>query len=98
MGAAAVGAVLERARWRTWRPTVAPAVYVSLVTAVFPGSLRFRLPAHAGLAVLAGVAYVALSRRSAPVRTHAASSFAKATEDSALRSSEGAKGRPRAPG
>ncbi|MHC4502539.1 MAG: hypothetical protein ACYTFI_04465 [Planctomycetota bacterium] len=34
-----------------------------MLTLVFAGSVRYRVPAHAGLAVLAGAAYAAMARR-----------------------------------
>jgi 4-amino-4-deoxy-L-arabinose transferase-like glycosyltransferase len=63
VGAAIAGMVLGRSGWRSWWPVLAPAAYLSLLATVFPGSLRFRIPAHAGLAVLAGAAYLALLDR-----------------------------------
>ncbi|MHC4253173.1 MAG: hypothetical protein ACYS9X_28985, partial [Planctomycetota bacterium] len=61
VGGAIAGAVMTRARWRDWWPLVAPAAYLTAMHAVFYGSLRFRVPAHATLAVLAGVAFAALA-------------------------------------
>jgi len=57
--AAGAGAWLGRARWRAWWPVLAPAVYLTMLTLVFAGSVRYRVPAHAGLAALAGAAYAA---------------------------------------
>ena len=59
--AAGAGGWLGRAGWREWWPALAPAVYLTMLTLVFAGSVRYRVPAHAGLAVLAGVAYAALA-------------------------------------
>jgi hypothetical protein len=63
VGAAVAGIVTVRSAWRSWWPLLAPAAYLSLLAMVFPGSLRFRIPAHPGLAVLAGAAYLALLDR-----------------------------------
>ena len=61
--AAGAGAWLGRAEWRAWWPALAPAVYLTMLTLVFAGSVRYRVPAHAGLAVLAGAAYAAALTR-----------------------------------
>ncbi|MHC4253237.1 MAG: hypothetical protein ACYS9X_29305 [Planctomycetota bacterium] len=55
--AAAVGAVLGRRDWRRWWPALAPAAYLTILMLVFAGSVRYRVPAHAALAVLAGAFY-----------------------------------------
>ncbi len=63
VGGGAAGAVLARTRWRAWWPALTPAAYLTIVTLVFAGSVRYRVPAHAGLAVLLGAASVALLDR-----------------------------------
>jgi 4-amino-4-deoxy-L-arabinose transferase-like glycosyltransferase len=57
IGAAAWGALIERRDWRRWWPMLAPAAYLTILMLVFAGSLRYRVPAHAALAVLAGAFY-----------------------------------------
>ncbi len=57
VGAAAWGALIERRNWRRWWPMLAPAAYLTILMLVFAGSVRYRVPAHAALAVLAGAFY-----------------------------------------
>ncbi|MHC5055975.1 MAG: glycosyltransferase family 39 protein [Planctomycetota bacterium] len=66
VGAAAVGAVLGRRDWRRWWPALAPGAYLTILMLVFAGSVRYRVPAHAALAVLAGAFYARVFGRSAP--------------------------------
>lgn len=63
VGGAIAGVVLYRSRWRSWWPALAPAVYITAITCVFVGSVRFRVPAEAALCVLAGSAADALFDR-----------------------------------
>lgn len=60
---AVVGAVGARRQWRRWLMLVVPAVYLSLIHAVFVGSIRYRVPAMPGLMVLAGVGAAAVLGR-----------------------------------
>lgn len=60
VGGAIAGAALRRREWSSWWPAIAPAAYITGVTCVFAGSVRFRIPAEATLAVLAGAGYVSL--------------------------------------
>jgi len=57
IGAASAGAILMRSEWRRWCPALAPAAYLTILMFVFAGSVRYRVPAHAALAVLAGAIY-----------------------------------------
>jgi hypothetical protein len=53
---AVTGGIVLRQRGRPLWPLVAPVVVVTLISALFYGLLRFRVPAEVGLVVLAGVA------------------------------------------
>jgi 4-amino-4-deoxy-L-arabinose transferase-like glycosyltransferase len=53
---AVAGGIVLRQRGRPLWPLVAPVVVVTLISALFYGLLRFRVPAEVGLVVLAGVA------------------------------------------
>jgi hypothetical protein len=57
IGAALAGMFFTRADWRDWWPALAPAIYLTILMLVFAGSVRYRVPAHAALAVLAGAFY-----------------------------------------
>jgi len=57
IGAGIAGAILMRSEWRDWWPALAPAAYLSILMLVFAGSVRYRVPAHAALAALAGAFY-----------------------------------------
>jgi len=71
IGAAAWGAVVRRGEWRAWWPMLAPAAYLTILMLVFAGSVRYRVPAHAALAVLAGAFYARVVK-GAPCETTAA--------------------------
>jgi len=66
IGAAVTGAVLMRSEWRRWWPALAPAAYLTILMLVFAGSVRYRVPAHAALAVLAGAFYSRVLAKWAP--------------------------------
>jgi hypothetical protein len=55
--------VLLRQRGRTVWPLLAPVVVVTLISALFYGLLRFRVPAEVSLVVLAAVALGELQAR-----------------------------------
>jgi len=57
IGAAVAGVVVMRSEWLRWWPALAPAAYLTILMLVFAGSVRYRVPAHAALAVLAGALY-----------------------------------------
>jgi 4-amino-4-deoxy-L-arabinose transferase-like glycosyltransferase len=64
---AVAGALVLHGRRRTIWPLLAPFVVVTLISALFYGLLRFRVPAEVSLVVLAGVALTELqARRSVP--------------------------------
>ena len=60
---AVAGGLVLRSRGRTIWPLLAPVVVVTLISAVFYGLLRFRVPAEVSLVVLAGVALAELQAR-----------------------------------
>jgi hypothetical protein len=57
------GAILLRQQGRALWPLLAPAVVVTVISALFYGLLRFRVPAEVSLVVLAAVAVVGLLDR-----------------------------------
>jgi 4-amino-4-deoxy-L-arabinose transferase-like glycosyltransferase len=57
------GAVLLHGRGRTIWPLLAPVVVVTLISALFYGLLRFRVPAEVSVVVLAAVALAELQAR-----------------------------------
>ena len=60
---AVAGALVLRGRCRTIWPLLAPVVVVTLISALFYGLLRFRVPAEVSLVVLAAVALGELQAR-----------------------------------
>jgi 4-amino-4-deoxy-L-arabinose transferase-like glycosyltransferase len=57
------GAVLLHQRGRTWWPLLAPVVVVTLISALFYGLIRFRVPAEVSVVVLTAVALAELQAR-----------------------------------